>query len=273
MSFRESDSSRHSRTKTMSVSVRRLQDELNMHLDIQEKTEFVEILNEFHITRDMPVFVKHLKQLLDTPAKKQMIPLIGKVIPKSDKELFDQCLKLDGRQKFGTMPVKQKRKSKLPKKDELLKAFQIKPKAKSDKVTNKKDKESESLQSSREKASPKSIRSQKSLGSTMKESGSEVRRVEIKQSNDPDQGFGFSIRGGSEYGIGIYVSMVDEGGMAQKQGLLPGDLLMEVNDVSFKKISHSEAAKVGESSPYLTNGFSHHYHLGESTFIFKGHQE
>ena len=26
----------------------------------------------------------------------------------------------------------------------------------------------------------------------------------------------------------------------------------------------------GNFNPYLTNGFSHHYHLGESTFIFRG---
>ena len=25
-----------------------------------------------------------------------------------------------------------------------------------------------------------------------------------------------------------------------------------------------------EFNPYLTNGFSHHYHLGESTLIFRG---
>ena len=25
-------------------------------------------------------------------------------------------------------------------------------------------------------------------------------------------------------------------------------------------------------NPYLTNGFSHHYHLGESTFILGGHR-
>ena len=25
-------------------------------------------------------------------------------------------------------------------------------------------------------------------------------------------------------------------------------------------------------NPYLTNGLSHHYHLGESTFIFRGHR-
>lgn len=237
MSFRDSDSSRRSGHKTMSVSVRRLQDALNMHLDVQEKTEFVDVLNEYHITRDMPVFVKHLKQLLDTPAKKQMFHLIGKVIPKSDKESFDQCLKLDGR-KFGTMPSKPKRKSKLLRKDDLLKAFQIKPKSKQEKV-NKKDKLSDGSQSLRDKVSMRSV---KSLKSALKDSGSEVRRVQIKQSGD--QGFGFSIRGGSEYGIGIYVSMVDEGGMAQKQGLVPGDLLMEVNDVSFNKISHSEAAKV-----------------------------
>ena len=241
MSLRESDSSRRSRIKTMSTSVRKLQDALSMHLDIQEKTEFVDILNEFHITRDVPVFVKHLKQLLDTPAKKQMLPLIGKVIPKSEKELFDQCLKLDGR-KFGTMPSKLKRKSKLLQKDELLKAFQLRPKSKSDKAS-KKDKESEGSQSASGKLSSKSIRSQKSVY-VMKDPGSEVKRIQIKQSEDPDLGFGFSIRGGLEYGIGIYVSMVDEGGMAQKQGLLPGDLLMEVNDVSFHKISHANAAKV-----------------------------
>ena len=239
MSFRNSDSSRASSHRTMSVSVRRLQDALNMHLDIEEKTEFVDILNEFHITRDMPVFVKHLKQLLDTPAKKQMLPLIGRVIPKSEKTSFDQCLRLDGR-KFGTMPSKQKIKSKPLRKDELLKTFQLKQKTKPAK-SSKKDKESDGSQSVRGAVSVKSVKSQKSA---LKDSGNEVRRFHIKPSGDPEQGFGFSIRGGSEYGIGIYVSMVDEGGMAQKQGLVRGDLLLEVNDVSFNKISHAEAAKV-----------------------------
>ena len=228
-----------SRHKTMSVSVRRLQDALNMHLDIEEKTEFVDVLNEFHITRDMPVFVKHLKQLLDTPAKKQMLPLIGKVIPKSEKASFDQCLKLDGR-KFGTMPSKQKVKSKPFRKDELLKAFQFKQKPKQQ-TSNKNDKESIGSKSVRGAVS---LKSAKSLKSALKDSGSEVRRLQIKQSSEPDRGFGFSIRGGSEYGIGIYVSMVDEGGLAQKQGLIPGDLLMEVNDISFHKMSHAEAARV-----------------------------
>ena len=28
--------------------------------------------------------------------------------------------------------------------------------------------------------------------------------------------------------------------------------------------------RIGQFNPYLTNGFSHHYHLGESTISFRG---
>ena len=31
-----------------------------------------------------------------------------------------------------------------------------------------------------------------------------------------------------------------------------------------------ECTGIDTINPYLTNGFSHHYHLGESTFIFRG---
>ena len=33
---------------------------------------------------------------------------------------------------------------------------------------------------------------------------------------------------------------------------------------------HIRNLSSGSFNPYLTNGFSHHYQLGESTFIFKG---
>ncbi|KAK2142437.1 hypothetical protein NP493_4890g00000 [Ridgeia piscesae] len=55
---------------------------------------------------------------------------------------------------------------------------------------------------------------------------------------------GFSIRGGAEHGMGIYVSSVDEGSAAEKQGLAAGDQICSVNQISFKNTSQDEAARV-----------------------------
>ncbi len=55
---------------------------------------------------------------------------------------------------------------------------------------------------------------------------------------------GFSIRGGREHDLGIYVSHVDSLSLAERSGLLPGDQLLNVNGVSFKQITHSSAALV-----------------------------
>ena len=55
---------------------------------------------------------------------------------------------------------------------------------------------------------------------------------------------GLSIRGGAEHGMGIYVSSVDAGSIAEKQELTPGDQIRSVNGVSFADINQEEAAKV-----------------------------
>uniref|UniRef100_A0A3B5QN33 PDZ domain-containing protein n=1 Tax=Xiphophorus maculatus TaxID=8083 RepID=A0A3B5QN33_XIPMA len=60
-----------------------------------------------------------------------------------------------------------------------------------------------------------------------------------------NEGLGFSIRGGSEHGVGIYVSLVEPGSLAEKQGLRIGDQIMKVNDKVFEKVTHAEAVKVG----------------------------
>ena len=38
-----------------------------------------------------------------------------------------------------------------------------------------------------------------------------------------------------------------------------------ITDLSTGVLSYNKLV-----NPYLTNGFYHHYHLGESTFIFRG---
>ena len=54
-------------------------------------------------------------------------------------------------------------------------------------------------------------------------------------------GYGFSIRGGVEHRIGIYVSEVEVGGEAHMQGLQPGDQILKICGVPLTSATHKEA--------------------------------
>uniref|UniRef100_A0A3P8QCZ4 PDZ domain-containing protein n=1 Tax=Astatotilapia calliptera TaxID=8154 RepID=A0A3P8QCZ4_ASTCA len=58
-------------------------------------------------------------------------------------------------------------------------------------------------------------------------------------------GLGFSVRGGSEHGVGIYVSLVEPGSSAEREGLRVGDQIVAANDILFDNVTHIEAVKVG----------------------------
>lgn len=45
-------------------------------------------------------------------------------------------------------------------------------------------------------------------------------------------------------GVGVYISRVEEGSVAERAGLRPGDSILEVNGTPFTGISHEEALKV-----------------------------
>uniref|UniRef100_A0A673CD36 PDZ domain-containing protein n=1 Tax=Sphaeramia orbicularis TaxID=375764 RepID=A0A673CD36_9TELE len=64
----------------------------------------------------------------------------------------------------------------------------------------------------------------------------ELRQVSMKR-HKSHEGLGFSIRGGSEHGVGIYVSLVEPGSLAEKEGLRVGDQIMKVNDKVFDKVT------------------------------------
>ena len=53
------------------------------------------------------------------------------------------------------------------------------------------------------------------------------KRLTVKRPSN--SGFGFSIRGGAEHGIGLYVSSVDKKSVAEKEVVLPGDHVIQVN--------------------------------------------
>lgn len=64
---------------------------------------------------------------------------------------------------------------------------------------------------------------------------------------------GLSIRGGREYGLGIYLSRVDEDSAAQDAGLRVGDQIMRVNNISFHNVSHEKAVQVTDyTMPYVS---------------------
>ncbi|KAM9463274.1 PDZ domain-containing protein 7 [Clarias gariepinus] len=63
---------------------------------------------------------------------------------------------------------------------------------------------------------------------------------------------GLNIRGGTEYGLGIYVSKLDPGGLAEQAGIKMGDQILSANGVSFEDITHGRAVEVLRSQNHLT---------------------
>nr|XP_012624270.1 whirlin isoform X2 [Microcebus murinus] len=78
----------------------------------------------------------------------------------------------------------------------------------------------------------------------------EVRIVSLRRAK-AHEGLGFSIRGGSEHGVGIYVSLVEPGSLAEKEGLRVGDQILRVNDKSLARVTHAEAVKALKGSKKL----------------------
>ena len=100
-----------------------------------------------------------------------------------------------------------------------------------------------------------------------------IRTVSIYRS--PGTSLGFSIRGGMEHNLGIYISHIDSLSIAEKSGLLVGDQILNVNGISFTNISHSSAVLVLTSHDELritvrSVGRIPGQKLGQNSFIWYG---
>lgn len=51
----------------------------------------------------------------------------------------------------------------------------------------------------------------------------------------------------------MYISRVEDGSVAERAGLRPGDSILEVNGTPFTGISHEEALKVRHYENFLDN--------------------
>ncbi|XP_025829270.1 uncharacterized protein LOC108733858 [Agrilus planipennis] len=74
----------------------------------------------------------------------------------------------------------------------------------------------------------------------------------IRDPPDGTHGFGICVKGGKEAGVGVYISRVEEGSVAERAGLRPGDSILEVNGTPFTGISHEEALKMLKSCKKLS---------------------
>ncbi|XP_023571274.1 PDZ domain-containing protein 7 [Octodon degus] len=90
-------------------------------------------------------------------------------------------------------------------------------------------------------------------GSSPSDSGSEdgMRRIVHLYTTSDDFCLGFNIRGGKEFGLGIYVSKVDHGGLAEENGIKVGDQVLAANGVQFDDISHSQAVEVLKGQTHI----------------------
>ncbi|TKS89523.1 PDZ domain-containing protein 7 [Collichthys lucidus] len=82
-------------------------------------------------------------------------------------------------------------------------------------------------------------------------SGTALQRIVHLYTTSDDYCLGFNIRGGKEFGLGIYVSKLDPGGLAEQNGIKMGDQILAANGVSFEDISHSNAVEVLKSHTHV----------------------
>uniref|UniRef100_A0A087XLI3 Whirlin n=1 Tax=Poecilia formosa TaxID=48698 RepID=A0A087XLI3_POEFO len=198
MSLSSSANSVASSARTLSANVRKLHNALNLLLSDLEREQFIHCLNVYHSKRNVYDLVQTLNVILNAPSKRQLLPMLRLVIPRSDQLLFEQYT-------------------------------------------------SEGLYLN--KQWPRRTPAELQPDSTGEPPG-ELRQVTMKR-HKSNEGLGFSIRGGSEHGVGIYVSLVEPGSLAEKQGLRIGDQIMKVNDKVFEKVTHAEAVKVLKGSKKL----------------------
>nr|XP_058158480.1 whirlin isoform X8 [Dasypus novemcinctus] len=175
--------------RLLSANVRQLHQALTALLSEAEREQFTHCLNAYHARRNVFDLVRTLRVLLDSPVKRRLLPMLRLVIPRSDQLLFDQYT-AEGLYLPATAPYRQP-----------------------------------------------------AWGGPDGAGPGEVRLVSLRRAK-AHEGLGFSIRGGSEHGVGIYVSLVEPGSLAEKEGLRVGDQILRVNDKSLARVTHAEAVKV-----------------------------
>lgn len=215
--------------RALSTNVRRLHKALNILLNDREREQFIHCLNVYHAKRNVFDLVQTLKVILNTPDKRHLLPMLRLVIPRSDQLLFDQYTS-EG----------------LYLKSDLIPSNGI-----AEDFAGEVDSAASSIpeQVLSPSGCPDGLSAAAELAACVVPPFcvgpfGDTRKVTLTRSRS-HEGLGFSVRGGSEHGVGIYVSLVEPGSSAEREGLRVGDQIVAANDILFDNVTHIEAVKVG----------------------------
>nr|XP_020454787.1 whirlin-like [Monopterus albus] len=217
--------------RALSANVRRLHGALNLLLSALEREQFIHCINVYHAKRNVFDLVQTLKVILNTPSKRQLLPMLRLVIPRSDQLLFDQYTSEGLYLKTDLLPSDGSVEDFGDEGDPTLQKY-VSSIQEQSLTSGCLDSYSTAAELSASIALP-----------VLQSPFTEVRKVTLTRSRSYE-GLGFSIRGGSEHGVGIYVSLVEPGSSAEREGLRFGDQIVTVNDMMFNDVTHTDAVKV-----------------------------
>ncbi|KAI3372493.1 hypothetical protein L3Q82_022693 [Scortum barcoo] len=221
--------------RALSANVRRLHNALNLLLSDLEREQFIHCLNVYHAKRNVFDLVQTLKVILNTPVKRQLLPMLRLVIPRADQLLFDQYTSEGLYLKTDLLPSNGNAEDFGEEGDSALQKY-----------VNSIHEQPLAFSCPGALSDPE--QSASTAPQVLQNPFGEVRQVTLTRSRS-HEGLGFSIRGGSEHGVGIYVSLVEPGSSAEREGLRIGDQIVTVNDMMFDNVSHIEAVKDPELKP------------------------
>ncbi|XP_037633723.1 whirlin-like isoform X2 [Sebastes umbrosus] len=245
--------------RALSANVRRLHNALNLLLSDLEREHFIHCLNVYHAKRNVFDLVQTLKVILSTPGKRQLLPMLRLVIPRSDQLLFDQYTSEGLYLKTELLPSNGSAEgfgdggdSTLQKYVSSLHEQPLTSSGCPDGFTSSGCPDGFTSSSCPDGFTSSSCPDGYSAAAELSASMAppffqlpfgEVRKVSLTRSRS-HEGLGFSIRGGSEHGVGIYVSLVEPSSSAEREGLRVGDQIVTVNDMMFDHVTHIDAVKV-----------------------------
>lgn len=207
--------------RALSVNVQRLHDSLHVQLTDTEREQFAHCLSVYHAKRNVFDLVQTLKVILDTPGKRQLLPMLRLVLPRADQLLFDQYTS-EGLYLKTEPPTSAVDSTHRPGEVNYANA----------------------VPSAHARAPSVHFASTADFSTAAEGTAHEDARYVTLKRTKSHEGLGFSIRGGAEHGVGIYVSLVEPGSSAEREGLRVGDQIVRVNDVVFDQVTHGEAVKV-----------------------------
>ena len=191
-----------------------------------DRDYFYYALKEYNTYKSVAKLMLALNSCLDTPEKLDLLPSIREIIPRHDRRKFDNLAPYN-RMAHPPSPHPPPSSSRPPRED----SAEI-------------GREREGEREADEEAGPDA------RSSPVAVRGPGSKKTVFLQ-RESGEALGFSIRGGREHELGIFVSNVDPFSLAEQAGLKAGDQILAVNGYSFESITHQSAVLILRSHEQL----------------------